>query len=50
MGFEIFDEQLVSVQMRKIKTLINNPFDVGFSVFELSKLVPVPEFESDLNF
>ena len=38
MGFKIFDEQLVGVEMRKIKTLINKPFYVGFSVLELSKL------------
>ena len=38
MGFKIFDEQLVVVEMRKIKTLINKPFYVSFSVLELSKL------------
>ena len=32
MGFKIFDEQLVGVEMRKIKTLINKPFYVGFCV------------------
>ena len=38
MSFKIFDEQSVGVEMRKIKTLINKPFFVGFSVLELSKL------------
>ena len=38
MGFKIFDEQVVGVEMRKIKTVINKPFYVGFRVLELSKL------------
>ena len=38
MGFKIFDEQLVGVEMRKIKTLINKPFYIGFFVLELSKM------------
>jgi hypothetical protein len=38
MGFRIFDESLVGVEMRKVKTLINKPFYVGFCVLELSKL------------
>ena len=38
LGFRIFDEQLVGIEMQKIKTLINKPFYVGFSVLELSKL------------
>ena len=38
MGLKIFDEQLVGVEMRKTKTLINKPFYVGFSVLELAKL------------
>ena len=38
LGFNIFDEQLVGVKMTKIKTLINNPFYLGFMVLELWKL------------
>ena len=38
MGFKIFDEQLLGVEMRKIKRLINKPFYVCFSVLELSTL------------
>ena len=37
-GFRIFDESLAGIEMRKLKTLINKPFYVGFSVLELSKL------------
>ena len=36
--FRIFDENLVGIEMRKIKCLINKPFYVGFTVLELSKL------------
>ena len=38
MGFKIFDEQLIGVEMRKINTLINRPFNVDFIVLEMSKL------------
>ena len=38
MNFKIFDEQLVAIEMRKIRSLINKPFYVGFAVLELSKL------------
>ena len=37
-GISIFDETLVGIEMRKLKTMINKPFYVGFSVLELSKL------------
>ena len=38
MSFKIFDEDLAAVEMRKLKTMIDKPFYVGFSVLELSKL------------
>ena len=38
MGFKIFGETLAAIEMRKLKTMINKPFYVGFSVLELSKL------------
>ena len=38
MGFKIFGESLVAIELRKLKTMINKPFYVGFSVLELSKL------------
>ena len=31
MGFKIFDEQLLGVEMRKINTLIKNTFYVGLA-------------------
>ena len=34
----IFNEQLVGVNMKKVKVMINKPFYVGFAVLELSKL------------
>ena len=33
-----FGESLAGIELRKVKTLINKPFYVGFSVLELSKL------------
>ena len=38
MCFKILEEQLVGVEMRKIKTLINKTFYVGFRILELSRL------------
>ena len=38
MGFNIFDEQFMGVQMRKIKPLINKPFYFGFKVLDMSML------------
>ena len=38
LGFKIFSENLVGVNMRKVKVVINKPFYVGFAVLELSKL------------
>ena len=38
MCFKIFDEQLFGVQMRRIKTLINKVFYIGFSLLDQSKL------------
>ena len=38
LNFRIFDEKLAAIEMRKLKTMINKPFYVGFSVLELSKL------------
>jgi len=37
-GFRIFTEDIAAVNMSKVKTEINRPFYVGFSVLELSKL------------
>ena len=37
-GFKIFDEHLAAVKMRKETLMIMNPFYLGFSVLELSKL------------
>ena len=39
MSFRIFTENLAAVQMRKIRTVINKPFYVGFSVLDLSKVL-----------
>jgi hypothetical protein len=39
MSYRIFKEDLVGIQMRKIKVEINKPFYVGFSVLDLSKLL-----------
>ena len=38
-GFKIFDEQLVGVEMRKIITLLNKPFYAGFRVLEMATLL-----------
>ena len=38
MGYRIFLEDLIGIQMRKVQVLINKPFYVGFSVLELAKL------------
>ena len=38
LGFKIFDENLLGVNMRKVKVVIDKPFYVGFAVLELSKL------------
>ena len=38
LGFRIFEEHLVGIELRKQKVLIDKPFYVGFSVLELSKL------------
>ena len=38
LGFRIFDETLAGVEMRKLRTMIDKPFYVGFCVLELSKL------------
>ena len=37
-GFITFHEHRHGVELRKIKTVINNPFKFGFTVLELSKL------------
>ena len=37
-GFQIFTDEIAAINMSKLKTLINRPFYVGFSVLELSKL------------
>ena len=34
----IFNEQLVGVNLKKVKVMIDKPFYVGFAVLELSKL------------
>jgi len=34
----LFDDDLIGVEMRKIKNTINVPFQVGFAILELSKL------------
>jgi len=38
LGFRIFNENLAAINMRKITSLIDKPFYVGYSVLELSKL------------
>ena len=38
LGFRIFTENLVGVSPRKTQAMINKPFQVGFSVLNLSKL------------
>ena len=35
--FKIFNENLVAVEMRKIKTLLNKPIYLGFSILDISK-------------
>ena len=35
----IFDENLVGIEMRKVKLLLNKPSYIGFAVLELSKLL-----------
>ena len=37
-GFKVFGESLMGVNMRKVKVMIDKPFYVGFAVLELSKL------------
>ncbi len=39
MNYRIFKEDLVGIQLRKIRVLINKPFYVGFAVLDLSKLL-----------
>ena len=46
LGFKIFGENLMGVNMKKIKVLIDKPFYVGFAVLELSKLL-MYEFHYD---
>ena len=35
-NFEIYDEDLAAVDMQKLRVVINKPFNVGFTVLELS--------------
>ena len=35
----VFDEQLLGIELRKVKLLLNKPSYVGFAVLELSKLL-----------
>ena len=35
--FKIFNEDLVAVELKKVKLLMNRPIYVGFTVLELSK-------------
>ena len=37
--FRAFDENLIGLELRKVKQLINKPFQVGFAILELSKLL-----------
>ena len=38
LDFRIFDEYLIGVEMRKLRHVINKPFQHGFCVLEWSKL------------
>ena len=39
MGYKIFDENFLGVEMTKIKTDLNKPFYLCFSVLEVAKLL-----------
>ena len=36
--FRVFHEELIGVEMRKVKGVINKPFQLGYAILELSKL------------
>ena len=37
--FRMFDEHLIGIEMRKIESVINKPFQIGFAILEWSKLL-----------